>query len=130
MPTPCSIRYVNAKPSARTCSRCANSLLTPGARRTLDEALLEGHAEHRRGGDVSRAAPNRWRYAFDASASIETGISLGFHGCAMTVGSGSLSGTEIGRRARSASRACVVTKPPAPIRHPSHREEFFRIEAI
>lgn len=38
-------------------------------------------------------AENRWKLAFDRSASEESGISVGFHGCAMTVGKGDLTST-------------------------------------
>lgn len=94
--------------------------LTPGARRTLDEALLEGTQNIAVVAMFRAPAPNRWRYAFDASASIETGISLGFHGCAMTVGSGSLSGTEIGRRAISlAGVRCDEAARPPSATHPT-----------
>lgn len=35
-------------------------------------------------------APNRWKLAFNRETSEETGISIGFHGCAMTVADGEL----------------------------------------
>jgi len=35
-------------------------------------------------------APNRWKLAFDRDASTRDGITVGFHACAMTVGTGEL----------------------------------------
>lgn len=38
-------------------------------------------------------AANRWKLAFNRDASEETGIAVGFHACAMTVGKGELVGS-------------------------------------
>lgn len=68
--------------------------LTPGARRNLDEPLAKGANAIAVVALFRAPAAKRWRYAFDAAASVDTGISLGFHGCAMTVGAGALTGEE------------------------------------
>jgi len=64
--------------------------LLPGKTYTFEEKMS---ADARILGVVAlfhSPASARWKYAFDRDKSLESGISLGFHACSITVGSGTL----------------------------------------
>nr|WP_164844365.1 type VI secretion system lipoprotein TssJ [Azoarcus sp. DN11] len=50
-----------------------------------------------------KPAANRWKLAFDRDASQKAGIAIGFHACAMTAGTGELSGSAMTVSSRSLS---------------------------
>lgn len=50
-----------------------------------------------------RPAMERWKLAFDRQASEASGISIGFHACAMTAGTGELANPALTRSSRSLS---------------------------
>ncbi len=88
--------------------------LTPGTSLDLTESLIAGTNVIAVAALFRAPAAKRWRYSFDARASIDTGISLGFHRCAMTVGSGALTGTDTGPDAISLAgvRCSVASDKP------------------
>jgi len=64
--------------------------LLPGKTYTLEEKMP---ADAKVLGVVAlfhSPATARWKYAFDREGSLESGISLGFHACSITVGTGTL----------------------------------------
>lgn len=67
-------------------------ILTPGSQRILEEPLVEGAHTIAVAALFRAPAARRWRYAFDAAGSLESGIALGFHRCAITVGAGPIAG--------------------------------------
>lgn len=85
-------------------------MLTPGARLDLDESLITGTRVIAVAALFRAPAAKRWRYSFDASTSTDTGIALGFHRCAMTVGAGALTGAEASTNAINlAGIRCAAT---------------------
>lgn len=70
-------------------------VLTPGQRHEVIETL-PSEAVHLGVVALFRSpAESRWRFAFEAATAAKTGITLGVHGCAMSVAEGSPVGAPI-----------------------------------
>lgn len=70
-------------------------VLTPGQRHEVIE-IIPSEAVYLGVVALFRApAENRWRFAFDSRAAAKSGITLGVHGCAMSVAEGSPVGSPI-----------------------------------
>lgn len=69
--------------------------LVPGQRYEADEKVPRDAAAMGVVALFNAPAPQRWKFAFDASAAERTGLVLGAHGCALTVTRGKPMGTVV-----------------------------------
>lgn len=98
-------------PAQRDILAVREVVLPPGRRHEVQLTLPPGASHLAVVGLFHAPAASRWRFVFAADDAAKTGITLGLHACALSVGAGEPIGTDPELR-RLAGVRCPVESPP------------------